>query len=193
MVETKGKGVDYVLNSLAQEMLFASLRCLGYGGQFLEIGKFDLSNDTKIGMALFEKNIKFHSILADNLYRAPAADKQKVIDAIYDGMRSGVIQPLNSEVFPANQLEQAFRHLASGKHMGKVLIQMRDDENDKFSMPITVTPRFYCDANLSYVIPGGLGGFGLELADWLIVRGATKIVINSRSGVTKAYQAYRIK
>ncbi len=35
---------------------------------------------------------------------------------------------------------------------------------------------------------GGLGGFGLELANWLITRGATKIVLTSRSGIKTGYQ-----
>lgn len=48
-LRTNGNGVDYVLNSLAEEQLHASIRCLGRSGTFLEIGKFDLANDSKIG------------------------------------------------------------------------------------------------------------------------------------------------
>lgn len=40
---------------------------------------------------------------------------------------------------------------------------------------------------------GGLGGFGLELADWLVMRGAKILVFCSRRGVTNAYQQHRIK
>jgi fatty acid synthase len=36
---------------------------------------------------------------------------------------------------------------------------------------------------------GGLGGFGLELASWLISRGATRLVLTSRSGVRTGYQS----
>lgn len=36
---------------------------------------------------------------------------------------------------------------------------------------------------------GGLGGFGLELAGWLVARGARALVLNSRSGVRSGYQA----
>lgn len=43
MTETNGRGVDIVLNSLAEEKLQASFRCLGRGGRFLEIGKYDRS------------------------------------------------------------------------------------------------------------------------------------------------------
>lgn len=49
MRETNGYGVDMVLNSLAEEKLQASLRCLAIGGRFLEIGKFDLSNNNPLG------------------------------------------------------------------------------------------------------------------------------------------------
>jgi len=49
MMETDGRGVDMVLNSLAEEKLLASVRCLAIGGRFLEIGKFDLANNSMIG------------------------------------------------------------------------------------------------------------------------------------------------
>ena len=40
MVNTKGKGVNHVLNSLSGELLQASLRCVGIKGTFIEIGRF---------------------------------------------------------------------------------------------------------------------------------------------------------
>ena len=49
MKETKGRGVDLVLNSLAEDKLQASVRCLAEGGRFLEIGKLDLLKDNSLG------------------------------------------------------------------------------------------------------------------------------------------------
>jgi len=49
LVETDGRGVDLVLNSLAEEKLQASVRCLAKDGRFLEIGKYDLSNNNPLG------------------------------------------------------------------------------------------------------------------------------------------------
>lgn len=80
LTRTEGKGVDYVLNSLAGELLQASIRCLGNGGKFLEIGKFDLENDTKIGLNNFMKELSFHTIMVDNLFRAPY-EEQLVINS----------------------------------------------------------------------------------------------------------------
>ena len=53
MSETNGRGVDLVLNSLAEEKLQASVRCLALGGRFLEIGKFDLENNSYLGRLYF--------------------------------------------------------------------------------------------------------------------------------------------
>lgn len=47
--ETNGEGVNLVLNSLAEDKLQASVRCLAKGGRFLEIGKLDLLRDNNLG------------------------------------------------------------------------------------------------------------------------------------------------
>lgn len=41
--------MNVVLNSLAEEKLQASIRCLARHGRFLEIGKYDLSNNSPLG------------------------------------------------------------------------------------------------------------------------------------------------
>jgi len=53
MSETNGRGVDLVLNSLSEQKLQASVRCLAVGGRFLEIGKFDLENNNYLGRLYF--------------------------------------------------------------------------------------------------------------------------------------------
>lgn len=192
-LRTNGGGVDYVLNSLAEDKLHASIRCLGHGGVFLEIGKFDLANDTKIGLGIFLKEVTFRSVLVDNLYSAKESDKQQVFELVEHDLRSGVIQPLHSTVFEAHELEKAYRFLSTGKHIGKVVLKIREDAYDEYTVPIAAIPRIYCESDYVYIIPGGLGGFGLELADWLVIRGARKLVLSSSRGITKSYQTYRIR
>lgn len=110
-----------------------------------------------------------------------------------EGIEGGVVKPIKSNVFKASEIEQAFRFLASGKHIGKVMLQMREDDHSRETLPIVVLPCFYCNPDFSYIIPGGLGGFGLELADWLVLRRCKKLVLSSSRGITNQYQAYRIK
>lgn len=40
---------------------------------------------------------------------------------------------------------------------------------------------------------GGLGGFGLELAQWLVDRGARHLVLTTRTGIRTGYQSRRLR
>lgn len=51
---------------------------------------------------------------------------------------------------------------------------------------------FQNDSSTIHLISGGLGGFGLELADWLVLRGARNLVLSSRKGLQSGYQSYKI-
>ncbi|CAH2232242.1 jg2964 [Pararge aegeria aegeria] len=117
--ETNGKGVDMVLNSLSDEKLQASVRCLGYRGRFLEIGKFDISNNTPIGMYCFLKEISFHGIMLDYIFEQGYEFRKSLQDLLLSGMESGAIRPLTYCTFNKDEVEAAFRYMAAGKHIGK--------------------------------------------------------------------------
>ncbi|XP_055683221.1 fatty acid synthase-like [Lutzomyia longipalpis] len=197
MRETKGRGVDLVLNSLADEKLQASVRCLALNGRFLEIGKFDLSNNSSLGMSIFLKNISFNGILLDQVLSSDDETINEIKQLIYDGIESGAVRPLPRTVFNNQEVEEAFRFMASGKHIGKVLIKLRNEEEEKKILPasklISAIPRTYFYKEKTYIVVGGLGGFGLELIHWLISRGARNIVATSRSGIKSGYQSLMIR
>jgi fatty acid synthase, animal type len=133
MSETNGRGVDIVLNSLAEEKLQASLRCLGLNGRFLEIGKFDLNNNTPMGMSVFLKNTSFHGILLDSVMEGDECIIKQVVTLVNEvcgnvlnwcrsgslaykllflsikGIKNGAVRPLKTSVFNEQQIEQAFR------------------------------------------------------------------------------------
>uniref|UniRef100_A0AC35TUX3 Carrier domain-containing protein n=1 Tax=Rhabditophanes sp. KR3021 TaxID=114890 RepID=A0AC35TUX3_9BILA len=194
--ETKGKGVNVILNSLAQEMLQASVRCLAQHGRFLEIGKVDLSQNNPLGLAVFLKNVTFHGILLDAIMDATVGNKEdwlEVAELLQSGIKKGVVKPLPYSTFSTDKSEDAFRFMSSGKHIGKVLIEIRTEESVRTSIPspikVKAICRTLCNPTHVYLITGGLGGFGLELAQWLINRGAKKVVLTSRSGIRTGYQA----
>ena len=83
--------------------------------------------------------------------------------------------------------------MANGKHIGKVLLRIRQHENDESSLPLVTLDRVCYDANESIIIAGGLGGFGFELTDWLISRGCRKLVLSSSRGIRNIDQALKIK
>ncbi|XP_026313533.1 fatty acid synthase-like [Hyposmocoma kahamanoa] len=196
--ETKGKGVDLVLNSLSDDKLQASVRCLTYRGRFLEIGKFDISNNTPIGMYFLLKETSFHGIMLDYIFNQSWSFRKRLQDLLLSGIESGAVRPLTYCTFEKHEVLHAFRYMAAGKHIGKVIVKIRDEE--RTTLPVKPTfervnciPRYNCHEEHVFIIVGGLGGFGLELADWLILRDARKLVLTSRRGVTNGYQSSRLR
>ncbi|XP_077862291.1 fatty acid synthase-like, partial [Saccoglossus kowalevskii] len=144
-------------------------------------------------MSLFLRNVTFHGILLDALFEGANSDWQSVYDLVSQGIEFGAVQPLKTTVFAHDNVEGAFRFMAQGKHIGKVLIQVCSEESGCVTVPspvqIPAISRSVCHPKKTYIITGGLGGFGLELANWLVERGALHLVLTSRSGIRNGYQS----
>lgn len=70
--------------------------------------------------------------------------------------------------------------------LNRICIQVcREESGAQNPTPVSFPAirRTFCPPSQSYIITGGLGGFGLELAQWLTERGARKLVLTSRSGI----------
>lgn len=126
--QTQGKGVDIVLNSLSEEKQLASLRCLAYGGEFLEIGKYDLTENSPLHLELLNKGATFHGVCLDIFLNAETHKKSELIEMLKDGISNGAVKPLRRICFGESELEGAYRYMASGKHIGKVLLKIREGE-----------------------------------------------------------------
>lgn len=99
---------------------------------------------------------------------------------LIDDINRGIIKPLNTTVFDACDIVKAARYLARAKHVGKVLLKIRESELSRASLPIDVKPRIFFNPNHSYIVPGGLGGMGLGIVDWMVLRECKKVVLSSR-------------
>lgn len=116
-----------VLNSLADKKLIASVRCLARGGRFIEIGKFDLASNNELSLHLLNKEASFHGVMLDSLITCTPEVKTGITTILTSNIGT-FVQPLKTNVFGYNQIEDAFRFMSTGKHIGKVLIKVRDDE-----------------------------------------------------------------
>lgn len=75
-------------------------------------------------MSIFLKNISFHGILLDALFEEGNEDWKAVAKLVSNGIKSGAVKPLKTTVFDKSDVEAAFRFMAQGKHIGKVLIKV---------------------------------------------------------------------
>lgn len=57
---------------------------------------------------------------------------------------------------------------------------MQEEESTEPTPEMQIREPFIARGDRTYVISGGLGGFGLALAVWLVGRGATKLVLTSK-------------
>ena len=126
---TKGKGVDLVLNSLAGEKLDASYECLADRGRFVEMGKFDLVQNKQLGMFDFLRDISFIGVAVDVCIMQDPNFAPRFFEWMHKNSTNGCVKPFNKIVFNANEVEKAFRHMTTGKHIGKIVIRMREEEN----------------------------------------------------------------
>lgn len=69
MRETRGQGVDLVLNSLSGELLHATWRCVAVFGKMVEIGKRDLIGAGKLDMDVFLDNRSYCCVDLDQICR----------------------------------------------------------------------------------------------------------------------------
>lgn len=89
MKQTKGRGVDIILNSLAEEKLQTSVRCLAPNGKFLEIGKFDCLSDNRLPTKNLRDGRSFHGVMVDMVFNDTDEFKQKLHDLLEGYIVSG--------------------------------------------------------------------------------------------------------
>jgi len=183
---TGGRGVDVVLNSLSGDFIPKSFSVLAPFGRFLEIGKIDIYKNSRIGLEQLRNNVSYFVIdLAQHLEHKPrfVAD---MLESLSEKFRSGAYRPLPHSVFPITEAVEAFRYMAQGKHVGKNVLSF--DADPIFVGPCTERGALFRE-DAAYLITGGAGGFGLELAKWMAQNGARHLALMSRSGPSDEAQA----
>ena len=179
---TQGEGVDVVLNSLAGEAIRRNLRVLKPFGRFLELGKRDFYENTPIGLRPFKDNISYFGIDADQLLTGRPALAARLFREVMALFREGVLSPLPWRAFPADRVVDAFRVMQQARHIGKVVVSMVGAVPQVEQSPETPIPLRF-DKNETWLVTGGLSGFGLESARWLAGRGVGHLVLLGRRGL----------
>ncbi|MEZ2625120.1 SDR family NAD(P)-dependent oxidoreductase [Paenalcaligenes hominis] len=180
--DTEGEGVDVVLNSLAGEAVNRNLQVLRPFGRFLELGKRDFYQNSRIGLRPFRNNISYFGIDADQLMQAKPALTQRLFREVMSLMADGQLAPLPYQAFDANHIVDAFRYMQQARQIGKIVVTYEQPLRHVHAPALTNTLQLRADA--TYVITGGLGGFGLRTAQWLVEKGAQHLLLLSRRGAS---------
>jgi phthiocerol/phenolphthiocerol synthesis type-I polyketide synthase C len=178
MAATEGRGVAVVLNSLAGEAMERSIGLLEPFGRFVELGKRDYLANTPIGLRPFRRNLSYFGVDLDQLLKSRPDMSRRLFVEMLGLFSSGDLSPLPYSVFAHGEVVEAMRLMQQSGHIGKILVRP-----PKESPAAGAGKRaFSVNPNGTHLITGGLGGFGLAAAHWLIERGARHLVLVGRSG-----------
>ncbi len=179
---TGGQGLDVVLNSLAGEAINRNFRVLKPFGRFLELGKRDFYENTRVGLRPFRNNISYFGIDADQLMAERPELTRRLFAAVLKLFDEKALHALPYRAFAAIDVIDAFRHMQQARQIGKVVITYGN------GVPAAALPRaaektrLQVAADASYLVAGGLSGFGLRTAEWLADHGARHLVLFGRRG-----------
>src|SRR6185369_15561774 len=179
---TERRGVDVVLNALAGEAIPMGLACLAEFGRFIEIGKRDIYQNSRIPRWNLRQNASFHVVAMDAVFSGDEELTRSMLGELASLVEQGAVAPLPFRAFPASRVDAAFRLMAGGKHTGKVVVSFPDGFVPRRGEP-PVAP-FAIREDGVYLITGAFGGFGKVLAEWLVSGGARHLVLASRSGAS---------
>lgn len=176
-----GEGVDVILNSVAGEAVRRNLAILKPFGRMLELGKRDFYENTRIGLRPFRNNVSYFGIDADQLMVERPRMARRVLLEMLALFESDALRPLPHVAFDASEIESAFAWMRDSRQTGKIVVRF----NPAFAPTESRLPpaqAISLSADATYLVTGGLSGFGLRTAQWLADRGARHLALMSRRG-----------
>ncbi|WOJ90537.1 type I polyketide synthase [Methylocapsa polymorpha] len=173
-------GVAVVLNSLAGEAMERSISLLEPFGRFVELGKRDYLANTHVGLRPFRNNLAYFGVDLDQLVLTQMDKGHALFREVIALFSEGIFSPLPYRSFPATEFIDAMRLMQQSGHIGKIVItppeigEIRVAPSDPFKVA----------SDKTHLVTGGLSGFGMETARWLVERGARHLVLIGRSGAS---------
>jgi NADPH:quinone reductase-like Zn-dependent oxidoreductase len=112
---TKGEGVDHVVEVAGGTTLSKALKALKSGGQIGVIGFLDGMKTELDLVTVIAKRARIRGVLVGS---------RDSFERMNKFLARHEVRPVIDTVFEFDQLREAFEHLASGKHFGKIAIRV---------------------------------------------------------------------
>ncbi|TRX95760.1 hypothetical protein FHL15_003314 [Xylaria flabelliformis] len=159
-----------------------SLGHVRQGGRYIELYSNSVSrkNATRQGLQNVSSGISISFLDPATMTISPEALRCAAVMAELQRSR---IPKSEARIFSASELENAFdalRDLGVGDY---TVVEF--NKNDVINIMSDNTPKLFLNPEVTYLIAGGLGGLGREIARWLVSRGARFLILLSRSGLRK--------
>ncbi|KAK7700142.1 Type I Iterative PKS [Diaporthe eres] len=178
---TRGLGVDVVLNSVAGEAMRQAGQCLSPWGTFIDIGAKNTAEKTSFDMGSFPQNATFTTVDLQGLSKARPTVMADIMRRSFEFLGGCDVEKrvAHLPLFPASQVESAFRSVATGQHGNEAVLSFSDEQVVPYLNQHELL--LDLDPEAVYVLAGGFGGLGRGIADMLVDLGARRLCFLSRS------------
>ncbi|MEO2176417.1 MAG: SDR family NAD(P)-dependent oxidoreductase, partial [bacterium] len=123
-IRAQAGSLDVILNSLSGDFITESLGLLRRHGRFIEIGKKDILNNSRIGLLAMRDNLSF-SVLDVGVMFADFEDEiLDCLERVRIGFADGSLNVLPTEVIDIDKASEGFRRMSRGKHTGKIVFSV---------------------------------------------------------------------
>ncbi len=173
MEQTQGQGVHLVLNALTGEFLKQSLLVLAEHGRFIELGKREILTPEQVQS--IHSTASYQAFDLTDVVGDSACGRKDILKEIFRQFAHGSVRPLPVHVFPIQEANQAFRFMSQARHCGRISLSHRRVLRERQLQ--SETP---LRSDATYLITGGLGGLGMEIAAAMAAQGAGTIVLIGR-------------
>jgi NADPH:quinone reductase-like Zn-dependent oxidoreductase/acyl carrier protein len=178
--------VDIVVNALTGDVVDASLRVLRRNGQLVELGKREIYGGGHLDLAAFRKGLTYHAVDLMGMLLESGAEFGRVLREAIGAVERRELSRGPVDILPLEDVNDALGRLASGNQIGKIVLSLRERAR------VPVAPYAGVRGDGVYLITGGLGAIGSRVAEWLVERGARRLVLlGRRAGNQEAVERMR--
>jgi putative PIG3 family NAD(P)H quinone oxidoreductase len=125
--ETGGRGADVILDNMGASYLPRNIDALAPDGRIAMIG---LQSGRDGQIALGKMMGKRGSLFTTSLRDRPLAAKARIVSgvrrALWPHVSAGRISPVIDRMFPLDAMSDAHRYMEEGRHVGKIVVRMKD-------------------------------------------------------------------
>ena len=177
---TNGVGVQAVFNTLPSDIgAVRSVKSLASFGSYLEINLHRKSGGNPLNQA---ENVAQFFVNSEHLMQQRPDKVQKIMQKIVAQIESEELAAPMVQSYSVSSLAETLEEYERPDRIKSLGVSLHKDE-----ITVQAPNSLKLSAQATYLITGGASGFGLEMAKWLVSKGAKTLVLLSRSGYKSDY------
>ncbi|KAJ5187895.1 hypothetical protein N7449_010889 [Penicillium cf. viridicatum] len=181
---TDGKKANVVVTFATPEDKILQ-NCTAPFGRFIQLR----TNNLKTRQLSCPQNMSLSTVNIFELQKERTDLANQIWPKVFRLFRDGRLKgPGFTDAYHVSHIQEAITATQSRQH---VVVHVEENDLVKATLPKSTQPLFR--ANVSYMLVGGLGGIGREVALWMAQNGAKSLIFVNRSGLSKYQSQVTVK